>query len=109
MNTGNIDISKLEQVAPVIQIKRSNVPGVVPSGLAEGEIAVNLADETIYIGKKGDEGNVCFNVRDVDMSTFFFWKLLVPAMDVAESYLLLAKDILFFFRKILNPKLSQTK
>lgn len=35
---------------PTIQFKRSNTPGAVPSSLAQGEIAINYADQKAWVG-----------------------------------------------------------
>lgn len=38
-----------------IRVKRSLVPGEIPSGLDLGELAVNIPDKAIYIGNKNGE------------------------------------------------------
>jgi len=37
-------------MASIIKLKRSSTPSSVPTGLAEGEIAVNLKDKILYVG-----------------------------------------------------------
>ena len=40
-------------MASTIQLKRSTVAGAVPPSLADGELAVQMADKTIYLKDAG--------------------------------------------------------
>lgn len=50
-------------MANVIQIKRSTTAGAVPSSLADGELALQRADKTIYFK---DASNAIHDLLDID-------------------------------------------
>ena len=47
----------------VIQLKRSSVGGAIPSSLADGELALQRADRTIYFK---DATNAIHDLLDID-------------------------------------------
>ena len=49
-------------MASTIQLKRSTVAGAVPSSLADGELAVQMADKTIYLKDANDAIHDLLNI-----------------------------------------------
>jgi hypothetical protein len=49
-------------MASTIQLKRSTVAGAVPSSLAAGELAVQMADKTIYLKDANDSIHNLLNI-----------------------------------------------
>jgi hypothetical protein len=49
-------------VANTIQLKRSTVAGAIPSSLADGELAVQRADKTIYFKDSTDAIHDLLNI-----------------------------------------------
>lgn len=50
-------------MASTIQIKRATTPGAIPSSLADGELALQRADRTIYFK---DATNAIHDLLDID-------------------------------------------
>jgi hypothetical protein len=78
-------------MASIIKIKRSSTQGSVPSGLAVGEIAVNLFDRKLYVGNTVGTtaiGGEDFRLTTVDSDAGAYLKLIGDSVLSTNSVLI---------------------